>query len=80
MAIYAECVENLKSDFLFTKICHLERFEKHPTSSLLLKQLFTWLNFWFDKFRFMRKTESSAVDSGIKNFKKLIEIEIEDIN
>ena len=83
MAIYTECVENLKSDFLFMKICHLERFEKHPTCptcSLLLKQLFTWHNFWFDKFRFMRKTESSAVDSGIKKFKKLIEIEIEDIN
>ena len=42
------------------------RNKKHPTCSLLLKQLFTWHNFWFDKFRFMRKTESSAIDSGIK--------------
>ena len=71
MATYAECVENLKSDFLQTKICHLKRFEKHPTCSLSQKQLFTWHNFWFDKFRSMRKTESSAVDSGIKKFKKI---------
>ena len=26
------------------------------------------LQVWFDKFRFMRKTESSAIDSEIKTF------------
>ena len=52
MAIYAECVENLKSDFLQTKICHLERFDEHPTCSLLQKQLFTLHNFKFGLISF----------------------------
>ena len=39
LAIYAECVENLKSGLLQTKICHLERFDKHPTCSHMAQLL-----------------------------------------